>query len=71
MQLSFTRRSQPLPCSVGLHQHAGVVPDFHALSECFCWGVEIGVIPVQLLQPPPRRLDRQITTRVELLDSGQ
>ena len=39
----------PLPC--GSPSACGVVPDFHALSERFCWGVEIGGIPVQLLQP--------------------
>ena len=40
MQLSLARRSQPFPCRVGFHQHA-----------CFCWGIKVGVILVQLLQP--------------------
>ena len=40
-----------VPCRMGVHHHAGMVPDFSSLSTCFFWGVEVSVIPVQLLQP--------------------
>ena len=62
MQLSLTADRRPLRCRVGLHQHAGVVPDFHALSECFA-GSRDRRHPCPTLATPPRR--------AELLDFGQ